>query len=82
MARRTIGAEQARTRLPEILERAHHGSETIVTKRGKPYAAVVPIRRSGRQKGSVSLLSLKGSGKGLWGTDSRASLRALRDEWQ
>jgi hypothetical protein len=31
-----------------------------------------------RQK---SLLALAGSGRGLWGRDSRKTLRKLRDEW-
>jgi hypothetical protein len=30
---------------------------------------------------AVSLLPLAGSGRGLWGPDSRSTLRALRDEW-
>ena len=36
-----IGAEAARKRLPELLDRAHAGEQTIVKKHGIPYAAIV-----------------------------------------
>jgi predicted nucleic acid-binding protein/antitoxin (DNA-binding transcriptional repressor) of toxin-antitoxin stability system len=38
MAKKTYGAEEARTLLPDLLERAHHGKANVITKRGKPYA--------------------------------------------
>ena len=38
------GVEETRARLPEILGAAHHeGAVTIVTRRGEPCAAVVPV---------------------------------------
>ena len=51
------GIEETRTRLPEILGAAHHeGAVTIVTKRGEPRAAVVPVSRALRGEDSVDLV--------------------------
>jgi prevent-host-death family protein len=76
------GAEEARNRLPELLEAAEQGRSTIITKRGRPVAALVPIdtyKVAGRQQ---SLMPLEGSGRGLWGRNSTRTIRALRDEWE
>jgi prevent-host-death family protein len=82
MAKKTYGAEEARAKLPELLERAHRGLPTIITKRGEPYAALVPIKdvrvRSPR---ASALTDLRGSGRGLW-DDAAAQLEQLRDEWE
>ena len=75
------GAEEARNQLPDLLEAAQRGHSTIITKHGRPVAALVPIDElpaSGTQR---SLLPCKGTGRGLWGKDSSRTLRALRDEW-
>ena len=79
MAKRTYGAEIARTLLPELLERAHQGLSSLITKRGKPYAALVPVGQMRRTRQAV--LALRGSGRGLWGKDSARTIRDLRDEW-
>jgi prevent-host-death family protein len=81
MIKKTYGAEEARTLLPELLERAHHGKATVITKRGKPYAAIVPVDHSVSSKSRVSILALEGSGRGLWGRDAAATVAKLRDEW-
>ncbi len=75
------GAEDARAHLPELLERAHHGSPTIITKRGRPYAALVSIEAVSRPP-HLLLSSLKGSGAGLWGEDAARTVAILRDEWE
>jgi prevent-host-death family protein len=82
MASKTCGAEQARSHLPELLEAAHHGSSTIITKHGRPYAALVSLSQSEAPRKGSSLLDLKGSGKGLWGRDSARSVARMRDEWE
>jgi prevent-host-death family protein len=82
MSQRTIGAEEARTRLPELLERAHHGKATVITKRGQPYAALVPISQAGGALKRPLLLALKGTGAGLWTADAETSVAAMRDEWE
>lgn len=44
---------EAKTRLSELLERAHRGEEVVIAKAGKPYAKLVPIRgRVARQPGA------------------------------
>jgi antitoxin (DNA-binding transcriptional repressor) of toxin-antitoxin stability system len=68
-------------RLPELLERAHHGTATLITRRGRPYAAVVPATAAHPIGRRVSVLSLRGSGRALWGTKSARTIRAMRDEW-
>lgn len=82
MPKKSYGAEEARTLLPELIERAHRGEHSVITKRGKPYAEVVPVGSSTNGKPRLSFLSLAGTGQGLWGRDSRKTLKHLRDEWR
>ena len=75
------GAEEARNQLPDLLEAAEKGRSTIITKHGRPVAALVPVSEyvaGGRQQ---TLMSLEGSGRGLWGKNSSRAIRAMRDEW-
>ena len=37
------GAEEARNRLPDLLEAAEKGRSTIITRHGRPVAALVPL---------------------------------------
>jgi prevent-host-death family protein len=79
---RRKGAEEARSRLPELLDAAENGQATVITRHGRPVAALVPIdayRHRGAQK---SLLPLAGSGRSLWGSNSTETIAALRDEWE
>lgn len=75
------GAEEARNQLPDLLEAAAKGRSTIITRRGRPIAALVPLdtySAAGRQQ---SLVTVQGSGRGLWGRRIPRTLRGLRDEW-
>jgi prevent-host-death family protein len=81
MRAKTYGAETARAKLPELLERAHHGMRTIITKRGKAYAVLAPADGPAVVRKGTPSLSLKGSGAGLWGADPAATVAGLRDEW-
>ena len=75
------GSEDARNELPSLIEAAEGGHATIITRRGGPVAALVPVdtyRRSHRQK---SLLALEGSGRSHWGKNSTRTIGKLRDEW-
>ena len=74
------GVEDARKELPALLAEAEKGRTTIVTRRGRSIAAIVPIGRAAGQR-QKSLLSLAGTGKGLWGRASSKMLSRLRDEW-
>jgi prevent-host-death family protein len=76
------GAEEARNQLPELLTAAQRGRQTIITRHGKPVAILAPISGSGESNTQRSLLPLAGTGRGLYGRDSQATLRNLRDEWE
>lgn len=76
------GLEQARIQLPSIVADAHAGITSVITRHGKPYAAVVPLRDLEKSRAASSgLLALRGTGRGLWGADSNQTLGKLRDEW-
>lgn len=56
----SINVHEAKTHLSRILERVHEGEEIVLSKAGKPYARLVPIRddtpvrKPGRLQGRVS----------------------------
>jgi len=74
------GAEEARQQLPAILAAAAAGRTTVITRHGREIAAVVPVSAIKHAK-PASLLALAGSGRKLWGKDSRKAIAELRDEW-
>jgi prevent-host-death family protein len=78
---RQKGAEDARNQLPDLLAAAENGEPTIITKRGKPVAALMPIDAYATGLRQQPLSPLAGSGRGLWGRSSSRTLRKLRDEW-
>ena len=82
----TRGAEDARNTLPSLLDLAERGRATIITRHGHRVAAIVPIEQYDERLNALrsrrpSILSLRGSGAGLWGEDSTRSIRDMRDEW-
>lgn len=81
----SYGLEQARIQLPAIIANAHDGISSVITRHGKPYAAVVPFQQLQKSRSSSSsasgLLALRGTGRGLWGTDIAQTVSQLRDEW-
>ena len=80
----SFGLEQYRIRLPALAALAHSGSPSIITRHGKPYAAVVSLQALEKATASprkTSLLALAGSGQGLWGNSPSETIAALRDEW-
>jgi prevent-host-death family protein len=79
--RRHRGVEETRQQLPSLLEDAHAGNPVIITKRGKPYAAIVPLESLQEAGPRPSLVALRGSGEGLWGDDAAAWVERMRDEW-
>jgi prevent-host-death family protein len=40
-----VGAYEAKTHLPALLERVQRGEQITITKHGKPIARLVPIKR-------------------------------------
>jgi prevent-host-death family protein len=75
------GAEEARNQLPDLLAAAERGRSTVITKHGRPVAAIVPMDDFTGSQRQQPLLPVRGSGRGLWGQDSVRTLRDLRDEW-
>lgn len=75
------GVEEARRQLPALLAEAEKGRSTVITRHGRSIAAIVPVERALSGHRQKSLLPLGGTGKGMWGGDSRRTLRRLRDEW-
>jgi prevent-host-death family protein len=75
------GAEEARNQLPDLLEAAEKGRSTIITRHGRPVAALVPIEAYGATVRQQPLTPVADSGRGLWGKSSARTLRRLRDEW-
>ncbi len=76
------GAEEARNELPDLLAAAEKGRATIITRHGRPVAALVPINAYGAAVRQPALTPLQGSGRGLWGKNSATTVRKLRDEWR
>jgi len=76
-----VGSEDARNELPLLLQEAERGRATVITRRGRAVAALVPMESMATHTRQQPLAELIGSGRGLWGRDSRAGLRRLRDEW-
>jgi prevent-host-death family protein len=75
------GAEEARNELPALLEAAQNGRSTIITKHGRPVAAIVPVDEFVARNAQRSLLPWKATGRGLWGKRTARVLQHLRDEW-
>ncbi|MGQ0709612.1 MAG: type II toxin-antitoxin system Phd/YefM family antitoxin [Rhodoferax sp.] len=78
------GLEQARIQLPTIVTNAHAGVASIITRHGKPYAAVVPVQDLQQLRAANApqgLLALRGTGRGLWGDHAGDTVAELRDEW-
>lgn len=78
MSPRRYGAEDARAHLPELLERARRGTATLITKRGRPCAVLMPVEQARAAGRHVELMSLAGTGAGLWGGDSARMVREMR----
>lgn len=79
--RNSLGIEQARAQLPSIVAQAHAGKVSVVTRHGKPYAAIVPMDMLPTTQRRSGLLALRGSGKGLWDQAAASEVKKLREEW-
>lgn len=49
----TINGHEAKTHLSRLLERVHKGEEIVLSKAGKPYARLVPLKSCNRQLGFI-----------------------------
>lgn len=76
-----VGLEEGRSTLPRLAAQAHAGQCSVLTRHGKPYAAIVPVDLLRQSRRRASLLALKGTGAGLWATAGAGLVATLRDEW-
>ena len=81
-SKRTKGVQEARQELPALVEAAHRGSGTIITKHGKPYAAIVPVNEAMSKSRGVTVAQLRGTGKKIWKRDAADEVSRMRDEWR
>jgi len=79
--RRYSGVEETRQQLPTLLDQAHAGKPVVITKHGKPYAAIVPLEALPDAAPRPSFVRLRGSGAGMWGDDAASWVDRMRDEW-
>jgi len=82
VSKRTKGVQQARQELPALVEAAHRGSRTMITKHGKPYAAIVPVDEAMKNSRGVTVAQLRGTGRKIWKLDAAEEVSRLRDEWR
>jgi prevent-host-death family protein len=54
-----IGAYEAKTHLPALLERVARGERFTITKHGRPIARLVPIERAGPDRRREAIERLK-----------------------
>jgi len=54
-----IGAYQAKTHLPALLERVARGERFTITKHGRPIARLVPVERTGPDRRREAIERLK-----------------------
>ena len=78
----TKSVREAHREFSRLSDAAERGDVTVITRRGRPVAALMPIHD---QKVSVRrqlpITHLRGTGKGMWGKDSRRFIRKLRSVW-
>ncbi|RYF81808.1 MAG: type II toxin-antitoxin system prevent-host-death family antitoxin [Comamonadaceae bacterium] len=83
MSVRSVGLEQGRNHLPELASRANAGEPSLLTRHGKPYAAIVsPELLAKATRRPSGFLNLRGTGTGLWGATPARHIADLRDEWE
>ena len=54
----TVGSYEAKTHLPELLERVAKGDTVTITKRGRPIARLVPLDDAERPRGTMGSVRL------------------------
>jgi prevent-host-death family protein len=55
----TVGAFYAKTNFSVLLERAEHGEQILITRRGKPVARLMPIATTREGKVSEAMAKLR-----------------------
>jgi len=60
-----IGAYEAKTHLPRLLERVQQGERFVITKHGRPIAELVPFSRHSAERIREALAEIRTVRKGL-----------------
>ena len=76
-----IGLDEGRSTLPRLAALAHAGEASLLTRHGKPFAAIVAPEVLLASRPRPGFLALRGSGRGLWGSSASAAVADLRNEW-
>jgi len=79
-ATRRLSASQAKSRLADCLRKAEHGESVIITRNGKPVAALVAVDRVAlpKPKGARANSGLAGLAGGWKGSEGLAESRSRR----
>jgi prevent-host-death family protein len=56
---KTIGAYEAKTRLPRLLDEVEAGERITITKHGRPVAMLVPVQRPDRDQVGETIAALR-----------------------
>ena len=75
---RSIGAYEAKTHLPRLLDEVEQGERITITKHGRPVAVLVPPAAVGRPDADVALTRIRELRKGI--RLGGLSIRELIDE--
>lgn len=81
MTLHTIGLEQGRSILPGLAPCVHASKPSLLTRQGKPSAAIVPPAMLAQAPPRARFLALRGTGRGLWDASPAEAVAKLRDEW-
>lgn len=54
-----VGAFEAKTHLPKLLEQVRNGTSFVITKHGHPVAELIPVRRSDAEQVRAAIAGLK-----------------------
>ena len=73
-----VGVTEARQRLAEILERVLAGEEVVVTRRGAPVAAIVPVTDAHDTPRPLGLAAFAGAAARLGLGEPVANVVAMR----
>ncbi len=76
-----FGLDEGRSKLPQLAALAHAGQASLLTRHGKPFAALVSPEVLLAVRPRATFLALRGTGLGLWGPTAAATVAELRDEW-
>ena len=60
-----VGAYEAKTHLPQLLDRVENGEEIVITRRGEPVARLVPERKAQNDSIDKMLARMKELRKGV-----------------